>query len=234
MNMNDEIKSVFKIVKDYIVLITIIPYLIGGAMQVFQLSYISINLLRFFSLSQMVSDGLQMMIFFIIPLISILPVIGLKVSFKLYSTETKLLKALRIAFYILGILVCFINLYKNIKLESITELIKFLFYDYLLLGIIYWIYMVKFNAVHSSLKLGVFLYSINLIVSFFAFSNIDNNQYQIENFKVLKENISLQNNNYKHIEILYFNDKYIFIEADKGKSKITLIKKIDDLFEENK
>ncbi len=56
----------FDRVKDNIQLILIIPTLLGGLWQIFELTNISVSFIRFFSLSQLVSDGLLILLILIL------------------------------------------------------------------------------------------------------------------------------------------------------------------------
>lgn len=58
INNLEDIKSL----KELLPLIVVIPTLVGGLWQILNLFFIDITLLRFFSMSQMVADGLLVII----------------------------------------------------------------------------------------------------------------------------------------------------------------------------
>jgi hypothetical protein len=67
-------KKVYQFVKENLGMIILIPTLVGGIWEVFSLWSLGFEYIRFFSITQLVSDGLLMMI--LLPLTSIFPIIG--------------------------------------------------------------------------------------------------------------------------------------------------------------
>jgi len=63
-----------------------------------------------------------------------------------------------------------------------------------------------------------------------------NKSYQItdniRNFEIIINDLEKKECYSSTPKVLYFNDKYIFIELDKKNKKTFLIKKIDDLFDQ--
>lgn len=65
-----------------------------------------------------------------------------------------------------------------------------------------------------------------------ALYNTSKNVSKINNFVKILNSIESKDCYSRKPEVLYFNDKYIFIELEKNNKKSILIKKIDHLFEE--
>lgn len=259
-------RSVIGFLKEYLSVIIIVPAFIGGLWQAMELINISYPFLRFFSISQIVADGVLILSFFLIALLPNALSFILQKMFdftKLKSvnegdeqiTEEKKEK----------------NRKRDIKNSFITFCIL------LAVGAIYFLLNMgsknKVADLNVSVMLAtIFIYGLNVLLNFcyvssdyvgkeiFKFCNILLFFFylivgvyfckQIHNIFLLTDNLdNIQNIEYvlkekypnSQSEILYFNDKYIFIkisdkakndsEALKPKSKIHIME-LDMLFKD--
>lgn len=237
MNQSDpKENTIGDFVKDYLSIIILIPPLIGGIWQLLELMNISMQYIRFFSISQIVPDGILILMFFFMIgaatmtiwyLNSLFPEKNHKKNIEVNSPEPELKNNRRkdkkfslwyfIVLYSLGILYftcayfdkpseyslyfdtvvamfacalcnfCFMKYY-DLKSISKKDVLKHLYFfilaGYLLLGYYFC------HKIHKS---------------YFLMKNLDN----IEN---VQSDLKVKYPNSKN-EILYFNDKYIFIDV---------------------
>lgn len=227
--------GVLSFLKEYLSVIIIVPAFIGGLWQAMELINISYPFLRFFSISQIVADGVLILSFF---LIALLPN-AISYVFQKMFDFTK---------------------HKSEKEEEITEekkeqnrkrdvRISFIIFCILLIaGVIYFLFNMGSKNKAADLNISVmlattFIYGLNMLLNFcyvpsnfvgkeiFKFCNILIFLFylivgvyfckQIHNTFLLTDNLdNIKNINYlldekypdEQKEILYFNDKYIFIK----------------------
>lgn len=222
--------NIIKFLKEYLSLIIIIPTFLGGIWQILELSLMSISYVRFFSITQLVADG-------ILIIIVILPwIIGLIFSVEIYNSvknKDSIIKNnifVDIFLYFIIILVCYISgkvLYNIIKEIGINTYIGYLFlvtYVYFILFVVIVFFSKLFiKCIHFFKKIyktRILSFSLIVISSFFLFFHYI--------FFIPKnlENIT----NLPDGKIRYFNDKYIFIENKKNEN--ILVVKFDKLFKE--
>lgn len=240
-------------IKNYLSLIIIIPAVLGGFWQLIELSTISTSYIRFFSISQVVPDGL-LVLFIIFCIVGSLYISKLlrkwfKFSDYLEMFDWKFMLAIMIfllnVIFILGILI-----------YSETTKIGFIPFSYIILIIILVTFYIgaiielltynfkkqffdhqgnkikketkpdppkwKSNLVGLLLMAGIFgtFYVLTLIFGIItdlrkSFIETDN----IVNIEVLKQNIQVENTGKKFNEIIYFNDKYFFVELKDSLNK---------------
>ena len=82
----NQIKSKLDWIKEYLSIIVIIPAIIGGIWQIIELSYISTSYIRFFSPTQVISDGL--LVLFVLTLFFFISKLSLKhINFNNYKNR---------------------------------------------------------------------------------------------------------------------------------------------------
>lgn len=231
-----KVNGVGNFVKDHLSVIILVPAFIGGIWQLIELMNISMPYIRFFSISQIVPDGILILLFFsfvgintMMPMFfdAILPKKKDRNNKVIVLSEVKLEQKRKkdiiillgsfFAFYSLGISY-FIYLYQFIQSESSLYLhagmavVVCLFCNILLekcselLAISKKESLKPFNLLLLILYLYLgYFFCQRIHNTFLLTNNLDN----IENVQVvLKEKYPNSQN-----EILYFNDKYIFINV---------------------
>jgi hypothetical protein len=232
--MLEDIKLYYSKIKENLVIIALIPSVFGGIWQMFKLAQISPNMIRFFSISQLISDGLLLMIFFIfVPLISVTPILltihPMKHDF--FSHKTPYDNYFRLIMYPLVLFLVFDYIFSSKELRSINELIHFL------MGLcFFYIFIFSFSQVFIKKLFGkyfllIVIFLINILISFYSFYKINKNEKTIYNFESLITTLKQKHCYSKQPKILYFNDQYIFIEVVENQKKGILIEKFDSLFE---
>lgn len=67
--MNQYLKRNYTIIKNNIAMIALIPTFAGGLLQLIKLGLISVSMIRFFSISQLVTDGIIILLFLSFPIL---------------------------------------------------------------------------------------------------------------------------------------------------------------------
>lgn len=241
--MNEYLKGYYNILKENITMFAIVPTILGGIWQLWMLGSISSNMIRFFSISQLISDGLLVLGYFVFPISIILQTI--KNRRKDYPSSTKepnrlvdvVVIVVAIIFVVLIITLLILvwiisDIHNVIQLKELNSLWKFLFLLSFFTGLVYVLFG-KF--IDRKLTFGLFVSIVlilNMAVTFICFSKVSKDFSSIENIQVLLHNLEKKDCYSKVPEILYFNDKYIFIALEKKTKKSILIKKFDALIEE--
>lgn len=223
---------------------------------------ISISFLRFFSVSQLVADGILILIIFtlIFGTISIIPlyyhwVLPTSDNYDKINEEINLKSHLNkedkvslvdknpiiffITFYAIILLITFSL--GNYKVNNINEFLIYTIVGFILIYIVQKLYINERKTTKNNKKsiyLGsLFVFTIMFLYMFLFFRHIHNLfllPKNIVNIEMLNDKIRIENPN-ENLKILYTNDKYIFLELENKKSKKTkiLIKPFEKLFEEN-
>ncbi|UKB78322.1 hypothetical protein [Chryseobacterium sp. MEBOG07] len=209
-----------KFLKEYFTIIVFIPTLLGGGVQVYQLVSLSPSLIQFFSFSQLLIDGILILIRSPLYLIGIL-----SYSFYLAIKDDK---RERIKFWITLFfgLAAFSFSVRSIYIEkSYYQIFKYLiFFGANILFI--FIYKLIGNA-KISLKI------MGLVISSILFSmllNILDKQLDyssIENVSLLTEKVKIR---YPKAEFRCYNDRFVIFENTANKRYV--IKEFGDLFKE--
>jgi hypothetical protein len=206
-------------ISDYIYLILIMSSTIGAGIQFFELGSISISLLRFFSATQFVIDGsfILLILFFLFGG-SLLLIYSIKKLMSEFDSLTYILQ--NVSFILLTLLGFFLIKYSFLYNIIYTLLIITVF-------VIYYNYS-KFNEIGKKITITIF-YTM-LIFSIGALYP------KMKELMILPENIintldyTKNNLEIKNIKLLYFNDKYVFLEVTINKQKVIKIEKFDDYF----
>jgi hypothetical protein len=237
-------------------IIIVVPAFIGGLWQALELMNIDYSYIRFFSISQIVPDGILILMVFMVILSTKVFVTYID-SFHSIFFDDKLNKNIVIdaatyentrksylivnslGFIIVYFLILFSVLTSNYRKTDtsifINEIFNLYFY---LVFLTYFLKNCYFYAIEIHKKyckycnvLLLVLYVLIIIYYCKPFHKIfitPDNNINIEN---IKEDFSNKFPKTKQ-EILYFNDKYIFINIiDKSKKEKVYITKLDDLFE---
>ncbi|KYH07145.1 hypothetical protein A1704_00245 [Chryseobacterium cucumeris] len=209
-------------IKEHLSVIVAVPYIIGGMIQFFALTEISMDLLKFFSLSQLLIDGILLLAKFSLLyfLVQILSVIYRDILFE-YKTFSNLY------FFILSLLT--IGMVARLGYLRLTDPFnESLFY---VMNLCLFGFIIIFAGIFIYLQK---LYSKIIGITFFAIvlNIIPGKRSNIENFDVITKELKSK---YKNVELSYYNDQFLFYETNIGKddNKI-IIKKIDEIFEDHK
>ncbi|WET04849.1 hypothetical protein [Flavobacterium sp. YJ01] len=241
--------DIIKFIQKYLNILIIVPAFIGGLWQLIELSNISISFIRFFSLSQIVSDGLLILIFMLIASFTyMLGWFGDRLFFiNKQSADSELLNS--------------DDYEKHRKKELSKWMVIFLMsYSFSLFYFLKFMYKTpNFTDLKSSVSITlIFIITLNrtlnacynfaqdkhkkifklcnffllilyVIIAIFLSKRIHSvfiNTNNIINIENIKKDVSLKYPNTKQ-ELLYFNDKYLFIKlinipqkASKDKKKM--------------
>lgn len=221
MKISDIIESdFFKNISERFALILAIPYFIGGLIQFIELSNISINLIKFFSISQLLVEGLfvsaQLLVLFVI-----LYYIGLALN-KINNNKIYVLIGIIffISFWGSGFM-----MYYSINSSKPAEVINYYVIGFLVSNCLLLSLIMEKNL----LKIGHFFI---LFFVYYLASKAFTTDNKIQNISVLTNKLKLE---YPNITLRYYNDQYLFYEKDfKNQNSEIIIRKMDDIFEEKK
>jgi hypothetical protein len=261
------INKITKFLKEYLSILIVIPAFIGGIWQALELMSISIPYIRFFSLSQIVSDGILILMFLLIAFSYNIIGFFTDILFlekrkqepaKVLSPEDyeiykrKKLRYFSIYFIITYVISIFVLLYLFDNKTSLSEfkslvVIAFLCIFFLNRGLDNCYFYAK-DKQKQIYKACNFLLLVLYIIFVFKLSNRIHNIFiaptNTINIEQVKTDVAHKYPNTKQ-ELLYFNDKYIFIKIiDKIKmdkngkvlkhtSEKIYIMKFETLFDES-
>lgn len=231
-----KVNGVGNFVKDYISIIILVPAFIGGIWQLLELMSISMPYVRFFSISQIVPDGILILIFlslisasvmFPLFLDSILPKKESRENnvraFSEEEIEQKRKKGIRnwflsfLIFYILGsayfiYFFQFIDSEQSLYFDALVAIIVCLFCNLCLTGC----YNLASINKKEDFKFFNFLLLILYMILGYHFCHRIHNTFllinNLDNFEKVQDTLKEIYPNSKN-EILYFNDKYLFIDV---------------------
>lgn len=237
--MFEYLKKMLRFLKNNLALAALFPTLLGGIWQVAKLTSISVNAVRFFSISQLLIDGLLIIALILLPsAFYLVPFYG-DIE-KHYRNGTHLFEKelwayhLYCIFTIVTITIGFTmhyELYDYISTDTTERLLLTVNLMFVILLFLYWLIslLIKKSAVMQ--YISIVLAVVFITVTAICFNNISKNVAAIENFHVLLKNIQKDKKLSRLPEVLYFNDRYIFLECSTRQSETVLIKKIDDLLQ---
>jgi hypothetical protein len=236
--MNEYVKRYYNFVKDNLTMIAIIPTILGAIWQLYMLSSLSSNLVRFFSVSQLISDGILVLGFFIFPFIMSYQILMKRNTNEKKKEDINLTNADNISIIIVMIILILvfirivINFQKFIQLNDFESLFYILFISGFIANIIFAVIYEFFKSRNLVIIYSLCTFIMGFCIACCAFYKTSKNVSNIYNFGKILNSIESKDCYSRKPEVLYFNDKYIFIELEKNNKKSILIKKIDDLFEE--
>lgn len=217
----DRVKKVLHLIKENINLLILIPTVLGGFWQLIELVSMDVSFVRFFSITQVVSDGLIILFLLSIYLVLQWMIFSEEVYDKYVKSPTSYLsvKIVLFLFYTLIYCVVIYKMYHKDKLRSLDILIFFytsLFFLRFTRDLLtYWLgdtFKKNFIVLIFVVIFPITLFYISDISKvfhklYYVPSNIKNIEY-IECYTGKKK---------KDFELLYFNDKYVFIKDIKSK-----------------
>lgn len=250
-----KLKTIIDFLKENLSILIVVPAFIGGLWQALELMNISYSYIRFFSISQIVPDGILILMVFII-ILSIHIVIPFIHSLFFEKEKPQTAETLDSINYekerkrnLNTSIICFVVLYCYILYKIFNPKFDIVntngFNDKIITIYFFSTYMVfnlefcYFYAKEQHKKyykycniLLVILYILIVIHFSKPFHKIFTTPENIINIEKVKKDILVKFPKTKQ-ELLYFNDKYIFFKIiDKSKMDKVYIKKIDSLFED--
>lgn len=244
--------KVVSFIKDNLSLIVILPAFIGGLWQSIELMSISTPYIRFFSVSQIIPDGILILLFFLTALAPVLLIYYFE-YYKAFATLEDVFKEQEkkpaekemsrddlifgvivfLFIYSIGIFLLYADSYSKNYLDDISS---FIFIN----GAVIFICNVFLNICYENsndkgkkiFKLGnLFLMFFYVWVAFSLCKKVHKSFLKTENFENISNVDLILNNKYPNCkrEILYFNDKYMFvkiIDAPIYNDKTVVIEKI--------
>ena len=239
---------IVKEVQKYASPLVLIPLIIGGLWQLLALSSIDLSYIRFFSVSQMIPDGLVV--------VFLLAIIYLTIIFTFPSFE-KQLQAIKNGDILLNIsqfvfLSPPIFWFAYVVIYDSSQLTSTIFWVLAPLALIISTYSLisLALAISKTYKRLVFLKPINrsneifklakIVFVFYIFTGLlvaaGFIALQFHKIFLISTNLSNINNicaiNSPECKILYFNDKYIFVKKYNGNKSYIEVKKFDAFFSE--
>jgi len=218
----DKINKAVNYIKENLNVIILIPTLLGGFWQLLELATLDISFIRFFSLTQVLSDGMVVLLFVLISLFFYYLLFSLNGKKTIIQdSEDKTDRKRAIYFLIFYILICGSVIIVFSLKENISKL-DFALIIYITLYLIKFIFDIivvilgkknDYNAFISMLiiVLPLFIYNIG---SFFKEFHKMYLPSDFKNIKYIECYMEMKKN---EIELLYFNDKYIFVKINKTK-----------------
>jgi len=251
----------WKEIKDYLEIAVLIPTILGGLWQTYELATISTSYIRFFSVSQVVPDGLLILfsgicVFFTykisLILIKFLPFYNNRAD-KWFVSILTILVYIFIGSVILYRSYNYFIKQEYFQLSDLTFLISFtVLFSSIIFHLLPYSFRNKIKSAFSNKTQKNEENSDGLIVKFKGFAimiigalilistlklieNFRKNSINIgelENLKCLK-NILIAKSGNENSKIIYFNDKYIFTQiSDSKNNKHMEIFRTDILFDE--
>ncbi|MGJ0362865.1 hypothetical protein NG776_02620 [Aliarcobacter cryaerophilus] len=206
-----------KFTKEYLSFIILIPALLGGFWQAFALITISIPYIRFFSASQVLADGLLIILICIPLYVTFILFEAIYSGIKNRNSTKNSNKILTVVSNILGLAAYFIAAY-FIFFSFSEEITNYTYIGYLVLISNIFIFLLILLVIFTNLF-------IKIVENVFKFYKTKKNTYSIvliifllllfHKINFMPKNLENLNNLPKG-NIIYFNDKYIFIENNKN------------------
>ncbi|SIT13336.1 hypothetical protein SAMN05421786_106132 [Chryseobacterium ureilyticum] len=249
-----DVKYFYSIIKDNIALIVVIPSVLGGLEQLLRLFTIQPEMVRFFSVSQVIPDGLAIIlmsallfIVFYIWFRFFYMLLLLCEKFKVYSAGmffislSIFLLLIGIEDYILDNYV-FINAFRNLEKEfNLINIFFALLASPILLMVLYFLFGITQRNPNFHFLFGnkniIKVVCLFLITTVLVFPPIYNYDYLL-NFSLLKSDIKETFKDLKELEsinIKYVNDKYVIVELKSkdycncGKAYLYKVYLLDDI-----
>ena len=220
-----------KLIKEYLPLIVLLPVIIGGLWQIIELGSMSMSYIRFFSVTQLIADGFLAIlvtspwIFFVY--FYVFKYIETNKNHKSdFKTNHSLVFRLFMAIIILVFIVTVYYLIVSKVFHSSNGLINyfskvFLFFVFFISLDIFVDTLGLLNFLKKNMQNEIFdkpFGLVSLAFIFFIIPMIFHSAFYVPHNL---ENLEKYNQN-KNAELLYFNDKYIFIEHKKEDNKTTI------------
>lgn len=242
----------FDFLQKYFTIILFIPLLLGGMLQIYNLLSISPPFIRFFSASQSIADGLLILIiilysFLLLALLTLIFWIFRKKKETIQSEGRtkdnieKYSKKKRLFYFLFS----FFGYYMYLKV--VPDILKIyipnsfaIFFmsfgpaalNFMIAAmIISFFSKSEFFIQDNPKKLSTIYIVLTLISSTLIVNLMSGNQDYLSNFKRVAQKYNCEKNKVGLAHVIYFNDKYIFIEKNCGNNKEIIIEKFDSIFE---
>jgi hypothetical protein len=261
----NRISYLSNLIKDNIAIIVLIPTVLGGLIQLFKLGMIDLRYIRYFSVTQLVPDGLLAIL--LLCIITAIVYIHnnfllIKLSFIPEKLTTKLKLRSLISSLIIATGQAISITYAVVEMPSTEELLNSSNYFIAVNAVIYVgilamvFYCFKYislekeylrntdhvilidNKLLKTSKSIFSVFSLILLISFiviflrmtYFFIEYMNEAKGTYNYSKIEEIISNDFESYTDYKILYFNDKYTFVEVNVKDSNVITIYKTDNVF----
>lgn len=257
----NKISFLSKSIKGSITVIVLIPTVLGGLIQIFKLGMMDLRYIRYFSVTQLVPDGLLAILMLCIVtlivyvhnnfLLQIIPSVSDNLKGNLSNTRFIIHSIIAI-----GMTVTVTNAFINIPTTAVFLSypkqgivsyvgvlalayfnIRFILFNLCLIGngnflstfnrAIRDIAKFLFASLACILTIGLVLISLRMAYVIIEYINEPEGIY---NYSRIEETIISDFGKHTNYKILYFNDKYTFVEINVGDSNIVTIYKTDNVF----
>jgi hypothetical protein len=237
-NWTQQQNKVLTFLKDHLNLVLIVPGILGGVWQILELSSLSISFVRFFSVTQLIADGLLILliafnifVYFLMVKFMLRFVLSAKLpepevkddtfikpSKNLFDTRPGINVTIMIVI-MTGVMV----LIKHVPIKTLQDLVFYITTGFLVtivITVIYYRHSKEAKKKHEMVNIGfLFVFVMNLFFIFQLCHHI-HNLYLIPknllNVNQLKERMA-RDFPQDTIEIAYINDNYIFLRCKNKK-----------------
>ena len=263
--IKNRISYLSNLIKDNIAIIVLIPTVLGGLIQLFKLGMIDLRYIRYFSVTQLIPDGLLAIL--LLCIITAIVYIHnnfllIKLSFIPEKLTTKLKLRSLISSLVIATGQAISITYAVVEMPSTEELLNSSNYFIAVNAVIYVgilamvFYCFKYinlekeylrntdhvvlidNKLLKTSKSIFSAFSLILLISFiviflrmtYFFIEYMNEAKGTYNYSKIEEIILNDFESYTDYKILYFNDKYTFVEVNVKDSNVITIYKTDNVF----
>ena len=241
--MTEENKKTLELIRKNLNLILLVPTVIGGLWQLFELQGINTSFIRFFSITQVIADGLLILFVFSVMYLSFKFGIHLATNIERKPRALFIIRLIIMPIFLLALIALFlINFNKNEEINIIllgsafysTILLISLFVEIIGRQRIRRIFSNKwFTELIFPIIIGLSLIGSVYFISF-TFKIFHKSFLLPKNLENVKNIECLVESKIETFEILYLNDKYIFIElVPINEVKRIEIVEFTQLFEKN-
>ncbi len=228
-----QIKKIGEFLKEYLSVLIVVPAFIGGIWQAIELMKISYSYIRFFSISQIVPDGILVLMFFIVGYsfnIFLIYLVNLvdsefKKDFNFKPNETEIYRKISLkvdsTFFVLAYLFAMVYpfLYSSFDKPTLNDLNYLAFVMFICTYILntslskcYHRALDKNKKFYKYCNLLLLIFYLTYVFYFSVFiHHIFLSPSNNINIEQVKKDVANKFPNTKQ-KILYFNDKYIFIK----------------------
>jgi hypothetical protein len=229
------LKEKLKYFKQNLSIIVLIPTLLGGFWQLIALSNISVSYIRFFSITQLIADGI-LVLFLLTVIYSSFKFSTWVTNKGLQEKNSKGLKIFKFSFlFVCGIIWITVFIIDTIRTGYINTFLLFFSIVFgTMIIVLFFHLLVYFKIVQRLLKMEYLLVITSFIMLFGLMNFLDltfstfNKSFLIpqnlKNIEAFEKNLKTKYPNCSSISIKYFNDKYFFVEINQNdKSEIEII-----------
>ena len=221
INIQDKVLSIRDFIKDNKEILILIPTVLGGFWQLIELLRMDVSFVRFFSITQVVSDGLIILFLIVNYLIIHWLVFFEDIDLKNEKTITDSIYVKLILFLFIA-LIFGIVVYKiyNKQTFNTIDLAVVIYTGLLFLRVLRDLLVYRFGQELKKKYLLILVVSsiplilININNLTLIFHNLFHSPNNIKNIEYLE---CYTGKKKKDFELLYFNDKYVFVKDIKSK-----------------